>query len=87
MPSRSRSGRSKPVSPLGTRCGGLKVIATSVRGEPSALPDRSRNGTPAQRQVSTVTTTSANVSVLRAGSTPSSSAYEGSRRPSISPAV
>ena len=37
---------------------GLKLIATSLRGVPIALPDRSRNGTPAHRQVSTASTTS-----------------------------
>ena len=59
-----------PIIPVG-RCGtSLKVITMSLRSSLSAFPDRSTNGTPAQRQLSTANTISARVSVLRAGSTP-----------------
>jgi hypothetical protein len=50
----------------------LKVISTSLRRSRSALPERSRNGTPDHRQLSISTINSASVSVFRAGSTPGS---------------
>ena len=71
--SRSRSGLHSPVRPTGRWGTGLKVTTTSLRSAPTDLPDRSRKGTPAQRQVSTSSVTSASVSVPRAGSTPGSS--------------
>ena len=52
-----------------------------------ALPERRCTGTPCHRQLSTSTVSRAQVSVPLAGSTPSSSTYDGSSRPSMLPAV
>src|SRR4051794_30631675 len=49
--SRSRSGATSPMSPVGTCGAGLNVSTTSLRATPMDLPERNRNGTPTQRQV------------------------------------
>ena len=60
-------------------------IFTSVKRLGRRLPWRSRNGTPLQRQVLSITRKATKVSVVEPAATPSSWRYPGTGLPSIVP--
>ena len=78
------SAKSMTISftrPVGTSClcarnmrsgGSRKPSVTTWREAPIDLPERRKNGTPCQRQLSTSTRTAARVSVSESGRTPGS---------------
>src|SRR5689334_4135299 len=74
------------ASPPNMRCGGVRnCTAISEYRLASRLPERSRKGTPFQRQLSMYTRIAAYVGVTDSGDTSGSSRYAGNTVPFASP--